>query len=155
MGTWLLETYWTTCKEEIKDNTKVTSSWFLIYTELRCKVNHTSDLNIILRLSYDTHLVCPQNHRRSDIPTWGTDRVYSGNIAGWSDMWHSRGERRGKTFCTSGVTKKWVSEEVTHSTARSLLTYSSILPFSTIETLQKTAYLLFPQKTVCTYSPSS
>ena len=30
MGTWLPETCWATCKEEINDNTKVTSSWFLI-----------------------------------------------------------------------------------------------------------------------------
>ena len=29
-----------TCKGEIKDNIKVTSSWFLIHTELRCTVNH-------------------------------------------------------------------------------------------------------------------
>ena len=26
-----------------KDKTKVTTSWFLIHTELRCTVNHTSD----------------------------------------------------------------------------------------------------------------
>jgi len=44
MGTWLPETCWANCKGEIKDNTKVTSSWFLIHTELRCTVNHTSDL---------------------------------------------------------------------------------------------------------------
>ena len=44
MGTWLPETCWATCKGEIKDNTKVTFSWFLIHTELRCTVNHTSDL---------------------------------------------------------------------------------------------------------------
>jgi len=44
MGTRLPETCWTTCKGEIKDNTKVTSSWFLIHTKLRCTVNHTSDL---------------------------------------------------------------------------------------------------------------
>jgi len=31
-------------KEKIKVNTKLTSSWFLIHTELRCTVNHTSDL---------------------------------------------------------------------------------------------------------------
>jgi len=31
MGTWLPETCWATCKGEIKDNTKVTSSWFLIH----------------------------------------------------------------------------------------------------------------------------
>jgi len=33
MGTRLPETCWATCKGEIKDNTKVTSSWFLIHTE--------------------------------------------------------------------------------------------------------------------------
>jgi len=44
IGTWLPKTSWATCKGEIKDNTKVTSSWFLIHTELRCTVNHTSDL---------------------------------------------------------------------------------------------------------------
>ena len=44
MGTWLSETCWATCKVEIKDNTKVTSSWFLIHTELRCTANQTSDL---------------------------------------------------------------------------------------------------------------
>jgi len=44
MGTWLPETCWATCKGEIKDNTKVTSSWFLIHTELWCMVNHTLDL---------------------------------------------------------------------------------------------------------------
>ena len=32
MGTWLPETCWATCKREIKDKTKVTSSWFLIHT---------------------------------------------------------------------------------------------------------------------------
>jgi len=32
MGTWLPETCWATCKGEIKDNTKVTFSWFLIHT---------------------------------------------------------------------------------------------------------------------------
>jgi len=96
----------------------------------------TITYNIVLWLSYDMHLVCPQNHRRSDIPTWGTDRVYSGNIAGWSDIRHSRlvGGGVGRTVCTSGVTKKWVSEDVTHSTETSFLTYSSILPFSTLET---------------------
>jgi hypothetical protein len=31
MGTWLPETFWATCKREIKDNTEVTSSWFLIH----------------------------------------------------------------------------------------------------------------------------
>jgi len=30
MGTWLPETCWATCKGEIKDHTKVTSSWFVI-----------------------------------------------------------------------------------------------------------------------------
>jgi len=44
MGTWLPETCWAICKGEIKDNTKVTSSWLLIHTELQCTVNHTSDL---------------------------------------------------------------------------------------------------------------
>ena len=44
MGTWLPETCWATCKWEIKDNTKVIFSWFLIHTELRCTVNHISDL---------------------------------------------------------------------------------------------------------------
>jgi len=33
MGTWLPETCWATCKGEIKENTKLTSSWFLIHTE--------------------------------------------------------------------------------------------------------------------------
>ena len=33
MGTWLPETCWATCKGEIKDSTKVTSSWFLIHTK--------------------------------------------------------------------------------------------------------------------------
>jgi len=32
MGTWLSETCWATCKGEIKDNTKVTSSWFFLST---------------------------------------------------------------------------------------------------------------------------
>ena len=44
MGTWLPDTCWATYKGEIKDNIKVTSSWFLFHTELRCTVNHTSDL---------------------------------------------------------------------------------------------------------------
>jgi len=43
MGKWLPETCRATCKGEIKDYTKVTSSWFLIHNELRCTVNHTSD----------------------------------------------------------------------------------------------------------------
>ena len=43
MGTWLSETCRATCKGEIKDNTKLTSSWFLIHTELGCTVNHTSN----------------------------------------------------------------------------------------------------------------
>jgi len=46
VGTWLSETCWATCKGEIKDNTKVTSSWFLIHTELRCTANHTSVSNL-------------------------------------------------------------------------------------------------------------
>jgi len=44
MGTWLSETCWATCEGEIKDKTKVTSSWFLIHIELRCTVNHTSEI---------------------------------------------------------------------------------------------------------------
>jgi hypothetical protein len=48
MRTWLPETCWATCKGEIKDNTKVTSSWFLTHTESRFTVNHTSDLLLIL-----------------------------------------------------------------------------------------------------------
>ena len=48
MDTWLPETGWATCKREIKDNPKVTSSWFLIHTELRCTVNHTPDGGNIL-----------------------------------------------------------------------------------------------------------
>jgi len=32
MSTWLPETCWATCEREIKYNTKVTSSWFLIHT---------------------------------------------------------------------------------------------------------------------------
>jgi len=44
VGTWLPETCWATCKGEIKDNTKVTSSGFLIHTELQCTVNHALDL---------------------------------------------------------------------------------------------------------------
>ena len=52
MGTWLPETCWATCKGEIKDNTKVTSSWFLIRTELQCTVNHTSKkFNVVLPCS--------------------------------------------------------------------------------------------------------
>jgi len=47
MGTWLPETCGANCKGEIKDNTKVTSSWFLIHTQLRCTVNHTSNLQVI------------------------------------------------------------------------------------------------------------
>jgi hypothetical protein len=31
-STWLPETRWATCKREIKDNTNVISSWFLIHT---------------------------------------------------------------------------------------------------------------------------
>jgi len=34
MGTWLSETCWATCKGEIKDNAKVTSSWFLIHNDI-------------------------------------------------------------------------------------------------------------------------
>jgi len=41
-GKWLSETCWATCKVEIKDNTKVTSGWFLIPTEWQCMVSHTS-----------------------------------------------------------------------------------------------------------------
>ena len=52
LGTWLPETCWATCKGEIKDNTKVTSSWFLIHTELWCTVNHTSDLLELLFSEY-------------------------------------------------------------------------------------------------------
>jgi hypothetical protein len=40
MGTWLPETCWTTCKREIKDNTKVTSSWFPIHTIVYCVISH-------------------------------------------------------------------------------------------------------------------
>jgi len=44
MGTWLPETCWATIRREIK-NTK-SDIWlvFFIHTELRCTVNHTSDL---------------------------------------------------------------------------------------------------------------
>ena len=39
MGTWLPETCWATCKGEIKDNTWMTSSWFLIHTDaLSCSL---------------------------------------------------------------------------------------------------------------------
>ena len=65
------------------------------------------------------------------------------------------GGRWGRSVCTSGVTKKWVSGDVRHSTARSLLTYSSILPFSTLETPLKDRSLAPNTKTVCAYSPSS
>ena len=51
MGTWLPETCSANCKGEIKDNTKVTSSWFLIHTELRCTVNHTLDLQKVWLLN--------------------------------------------------------------------------------------------------------
>jgi len=50
MGTWFPETCSAICKAEIKDNTKVTSSWFLIHTELRCTVNHTSDIQFQLMI---------------------------------------------------------------------------------------------------------
>ena len=49
----LPETCWATCKREIKDNTKVTSIWFLIHTELRCTVNDTSDLTLQILLNKD------------------------------------------------------------------------------------------------------
>ena len=55
MGTWLPETCWATCKGEIKDNTKVTSSWFLIHTELGCTVNHTSDSRLCLMYTAIPH----------------------------------------------------------------------------------------------------
>ena len=41
MGTWLPETCWATCKGKIKDNTKVTSSWFLIHTFKACRLRDT------------------------------------------------------------------------------------------------------------------
>jgi len=42
-------------KEKLKDNTKVTSSWFIIHTELRCTVNRTSEGMLALweRLSWN------------------------------------------------------------------------------------------------------
>ena len=60
------------------------------------------------------------------------------------------GGRWRRAICTSGVTMKWVSEEVTHSTARSLLTYSSVLPFSTPETPSKDRLLALSTKN-CLY----
>jgi len=56
MGTRLPETCWATCKGEIKDNTKVTSSWFLVHTELRCMVNHTSSLWVFELVFYISFL---------------------------------------------------------------------------------------------------
>ena len=56
MGTWLPETCWATCKGEIKDNTKVTSSWFLIHTRLgslhaHIKFNENSPIMSIILIS--------------------------------------------------------------------------------------------------------
>ena len=74
MGTWLSETCWATCKREIKDNTKVTSSCFLIHTELRCTVNHTSglceycsvDIQPVLILRHTVNFENLHNHRTTN-----------------------------------------------------------------------------------------
>ena len=44
MGTWLPETCWATIRREIKNTKSYIQLVFLIHTELRCTVNHTSDL---------------------------------------------------------------------------------------------------------------
>ena len=45
MGTWLPETCWATSRREIK-NTKVTSSWFFISTQGKCKYRHSIDISL-------------------------------------------------------------------------------------------------------------
>jgi len=44
VGTWLPETCWETIRREIKNTKSDIYLGFLIHTELRCTVNHTSDL---------------------------------------------------------------------------------------------------------------
>ena len=47
MGTWLPETCWATVRREIKNTESDIYSVFLIHTELRCTVNHTSDTEVV------------------------------------------------------------------------------------------------------------
>ena len=46
MGTWLPETCWVTIRREKKNTKSDIYLVFLIHTELRCTVNHTSDLSL-------------------------------------------------------------------------------------------------------------
>jgi len=108
MGTWLPETCWVS-KREIKENTKVTSSWFLIHTELRCTVNHTSDISLVFLqcLQYNDGTA---DHARTGYETFHPTPFYYSlrNIryevlmtASWSassGMWVLRSGRRTKTF---------------------------------------------------------
>ena len=45
MGTWLPETCWSTIRREIKNTKSDIYMVFLIHTELRCTVNHTSNIS--------------------------------------------------------------------------------------------------------------
>jgi hypothetical protein len=79
MGTWLPETCWASCKGEIKDNTKVTSSWYLIHTELRCTVNHTSDFPFshlvhASKTKYSHRLIPVQPHPGLEVGNYKSNR---------------------------------------------------------------------------------
>jgi len=77
MGTWLPETCRATCKGEIKDNTKVTSSWFLIHTELRYTVNHTSDLPRNEFLTDEIHGDCESRRSKTEWLSAVTDFLHN------------------------------------------------------------------------------
>ena len=83
MGTWLPETCWGTCKGEIKDDTKVTSSWFLIHTKLCSiwakdnKIIHTKKPR--WRRDFPTVQTGPETHPTScKMGTWSFSRVKCG-----------------------------------------------------------------------------
>ena len=58
MGTWLPETCWATIRREIKNTKSDIYLVFLIHTELRCTVNHTSEEVITYLTDSDRSQCC-------------------------------------------------------------------------------------------------
>jgi hypothetical protein len=86
MGTWLPETCWVTIRREIKNTKSDILLVFLIHTELRCTVNHTSDSyrpstqNVISIIAYlqDVSLETEQQHvTKSSMPSSITDIYFN------------------------------------------------------------------------------
>ena len=59
MGTWLPETCWATIRREIKNRKSDIKLVFLIHTELRCTVNHTSKLGSVHKTQHCSSVAWP------------------------------------------------------------------------------------------------